>query len=540
MADKTLSKLVSLIAGADSPELRHAAILVSGGVGTAKDKGLVKALLKILLENDAEARPAALAALGQLRVEEALAPVLELVRQGGPELEIAVQAAGQLGQRGIKALSKIMDETTPSLRSRMAAVLAKSGTGGALVATAHALLDVDPKVVDAAARSLAAEVPTFHASQKHALGKFLIDSLKSKDEVSSKAEAAMLRLLGTLHDAGAEDIFWARLATGTPPEVRAAALHGLGQNAPPTSNSRLQTLLACATDGDFQIVAPALMILKKVPVSSKNAKVWLKLLNAPDVAAHRFAVEKLSGLETEEVARGLLRQLTHADRILRDEALQALLGFAKGRQALLDNLLEAPNQEECWDLCRAMDPVAKKFPAGMRSVLFEKAGKYQSQDDRRAAPLWHFLREMDAGWTRDQLDERASALRKKKKYPEAVAFYRLLAHDPACGEDFRFELAATGLKISNHDTAVDARQADPALSQFGRLLQNPSFDLLRHVHQAKWLDGNDLFYLGFHFVEQNHRARDFGKAVLELVAKRLPKSEPGKNAKKKLKSAGAL
>jgi HEAT repeat protein len=540
MADKTLSKLVSLIAGADSPEMRCAAILVSGRVGTAKDKGLVKSLLKILLENDVETRVAALAALGQLRAEEALPSVLELVRQGGPELEAAVQTAGHLGARGIKSLSKIMAETTPSLRSRMAAVLAKSGTGGALVATAHALLDIDPKVVDAAARSLAAEVPTFHASQKHALSKFLIDSLKSKEEVSSKAEAAMLRLLGSLHDPSAEDMFWSRLATGIAPEVRASALHGLGQNDTPTSSPRLQSLVACATDPDFQIVAPALMILKKIPVSAKNSKYWLKLLNAPDVAARRFAVEKLSGLETEEVARGLLQQMKHADRILRDEALQALLGFAKGRQALLDNLLDAPTQEECWDLCSAMDPVAKRFPAGMRSVLFEKAGAYQSHDDRRAAPLWHFLREMDAGWTRDQLEARASALRKKKKYAEAVAFYRLLAHDPACGENIRFELAATGLKISNHDTAVDARQADPALAQFGRLLQNPSFDLLRHVNQAKWLDGNDLFYLGFHFVEQNHRAREFGKAVLELVAKRLPKAEVGKNAQKKLKSAGAL
>jgi hypothetical protein len=67
-------------------------------------------------------------------------------------------------------------------------------------------------------------------------------------------------------------------------------------------------------------------------------------------------------------------------------------------------------------------------------------------------------------------------------------------------------------------------------------LQNASFDLIGHVTKAKWLDAEDLFYVGFHFAEQTHRAQEFGKAVLELVVKRSPKSEVGKQAKRKLKS----
>jgi hypothetical protein len=280
------------------------------------------------------------------------------------------------------------------------------------------------------------------------------------------------------------------------------------------------------------------MILKKVPASTKNAKLWLRLLEAPDVATRRFAVEKLGGVESGDAARGLLGQLAHPDRALRDQARQALLRFAKGRQALLDKLLEAPAAEECWDLARALAPAAKEFSSGLRSRLLEQAMRYHDRDDRRALPLWYFLRETDAGWTRDQIEAKALALRKKKKYAQAVGYYRLLAQDPACAENIRFDLAATGLKVSNHDIAVEARQADPALGQFGRLLQDPSFDLVGRAGQAKWLDVDDLFYLGFHFVEQNHRAREFGKEVLELVVKRSPKSEVGKNARKKLRSAG--
>ena len=43
--------------------------------------------------------------------------------------------------------------------------------------------------------------------------------------------------------------------------------------------------------------------------------------------------------------------------------------------------------------------------------------------------------------------------------------------------------------------------------------------------KAKWLEPEELFYLGFHFAEQTHRAKEFGKEVLELVIKRSPKSE---------------
>src|SRR5205807_8785845 len=121
-----------------------------------------------------------------------------------------------------------------------------------------------------------------------------------------------------------------------------------------------------------------------------------------------------------------------------------------------------------WDLARALAPAAHELARPLRTRLWQKAAHYHDHDDRRAAPLWHFLRDMDSGWTRDQIEARAQALRQKKKYAAAVGYYRLLAQDPACGEATRFELAATGLKISNHDTAVEARQSDPALGQFGR------------------------------------------------------------------------
>ena len=538
MADPTLHKLIELIGTGDgAPLLRQAAIKVSATVGSPRERGLIKALLSILDEGDANLRIGAIEALGQLQVEEALPQFAEIIRHGGAEAEAAAHAASQLGAKGARVLGKIMHEAAPGLRSRLTGVLAKSGAGGALVVTAHALLDADPKVVEAAARSLAMEVPSFTPPQRHALAKFLLEELNNrKAKHSAKTEAALLRVLSVLHEAKAEDVFWARIAQPAPAEARAAALQALGNLRATPNDRRLPKLLACAVDSDFQVVAAALMLLKQAPSDGKHAKHWLRLLEAPDVAARRFAVEKLHGVESKDAAKALAAQANHPDRGLRDDALAALRSFAAGRQALLDKLLATESHDECWTIARALAPSAKELSKALRARVFTEACRHHDADDRRANPLWFLLRGIDHAWTRDQIEAKALALRQKKKYAEALGYFRMLTQDPACGEDIRFELAATGLKLSNHDLSVEARGNEPSLHQFTRLLQDLSFDLMGRVAKSKWLDADDLFYLGFHFAEQTHRAREFGKQVLELVIKRSGKSEIGKQAKRTLKS----
>jgi HEAT repeat protein len=540
MADSTLKKLMELIASKDQADLRRAAILVAGAIGPTKDRTLVKTLLPVLSEADPALRQRAIEALGQLRAEEALPALVALVHQGGTEVEAAVRAAGHLGSRGARAVGKVMAESSPGLRRRIAAALAGGGTESAAVASAHALLDEDPSVVDAAARSLAGQVAAFSTGQRKALAEDLIQALepKRRKALSAASEAAIIRVLAALHDSRAEKVYWDCLDPTRPPGIRATALQALGTLPLPSSEARLQKLFACAAAANFQMVAPALLILKNVPVGRKNVKHWLELLDAPDVAARRLAVEKLRDVATAEVASALAVQLRHTDRALRDDALAALRVSPAGRQALLDLLLEAPTVEEAWSLARAQAPSARELPAAERSRLFAQACRYQDQDDRRAEPFWFLLRETDHDWTRDKIEERALALRKKKDYAGTLAYLRLLTRDPACGEDIRFELAATGLKESNHDMTAQARQNDHALNQFARLLQNVAFDVIGRIGKAKWLDGEDLFYLGFHFAEQTHHAREFGGQVLELLIKRSPRSELAKNARRKLKSEG--
>ncbi len=538
MADTTLHKILELVQGDEQVSLRLAGLRVLGIVGSAKDKATILAIKKCLDDPNVEIRSVSLETLGVLKVEELLPRLQEFVRQGGPELEPAVKAASQLGAKGTKAMAQIMDSAPPGLRLRIANELAKSGTGSGLVVTAHGLLDDNPILVDSAARSLIKEVPTFSTPQRHALAKFLIESLEGKRALSVRAEAAMVRVLGMLHEAKAEDVFWSRVSAPKATEIRVAALQSLGANAAPNTDSRVQKLLACAMESDFQLVAPALVILQKLSVSVKNHKAWLPLLEAPDLATRDFALGKLQGIDRDEIAQALIPSLRHPDRSFREKVLKALLGLAKGRRQVLEQLLASDSADACWMLVRSLLTHANEWSSDDRKLLFQQACRWHDTDDRRAAALWHLLREIDHDATRDQILEKAQALRKKKKFEESLPYYRLLTQDPACGEEVRFEWACTALRSSARDLSSDARRTDPLLHQFTRFVQNPGFDVLTKLSKTKWLEPEDLFYLGFHFSEQTHRLRDFGKDVLELVAKQVPRSDLGKQAKRKLKSEG--
>ncbi len=130
------------------------------------------------------------------------------------------------------------------------------------------------------------------------------------------------------------------------------------------------------------------------------------------------------------------------------------------------------------------------------------------------------------------------AHRKKKAYEQALLYLRLLTRDPACAFATRLELAGCGLKVSPQDLAAQAREDDPALNAFAGLLQHHADELFPALETMKWLDPEDLYYLGFHFVEQDGAGRKFGGQVLGLLVKRAGRTKLAQSARSKLRSAG--
>ena len=388
-------------------------------------------------------------------------------------------------------------------------------------------------------RSLAEQIPTLAAAQRHAWTDQLLELAGDrKTTLSVTTQSAVVRLLAALDDERAGAALWEKVLPPNHAEVRAAALQGVGKWATNPTKDQLKRLFTSAADGDFRIAAPALVILQRLPVADQALPEWLTLLHAPDVAVRRLALEKVGDRDALEIAAALVEQLGHADRGLREAALARLTRLKHGRKALIAALLEAETPDQAWPLARAQAPFAREYPPGWSDEVFSKACEHLEAGDRRADPLLFLLRETDPADLRDRLEGRALVHRKKKAYATALLYLRLLARDPACGFPIRLEMAACGLKESTRDLAADARAGDPCLQTFAQLCQQDEAELVRQVESIKWLEPDELYYLGFHLAEQEGRAKKAGGEILKQVVKRSGKTKLAKAAKSKLGRAG--
>jgi HEAT repeat protein len=539
MADATSKRLWQLLESGNPPAVRCAALLVVGEIGDREPK-LEAVLCGALEDPDASVRTQAIATVGQLQLHQALPALLARVREGGEESVAAAQAAARLGAKATHALQELMGSVAPGLRRRIASALATGDTASAETAAVDVLLDSDPNVVDAASRSLLGRIPTLERNHRRRLADHAIEVLARKmgPPLSATSQAAVVRLLAALEDPRGEPVYWSLLEQPSPPELRAAALQALGTSPAKIARERVRRLVACATDADFRVAAPALMILKGIVPKDGALPDWLPLFDAPDAAPRRFAIEKLADRDRPEIAEALLRQLEHPEGSLRDEALKALTQLKHGPQALVRALKEAESADRSWALARVQAPFVREYRAELRKTLFTHACEYLEKEDRRADAFLFLLREADPRALRDQLADRATALRKKRRYVVALTYLRLLARDPACGEALRQELAACGLKVSDKDVAADARASDPCLHQFAALVHRHALEPIDFVSKARWLDADDLFYLGFHFVEGTGAEKEFGGQILNLLLKRFPRSKVAKDAKNKLRRQG--
>ncbi len=538
MADATTKRILQLLNDDQPREIRLSALRVLAEIATP-DSDVGKSIALIVADADEELRVLAILTAGKFKVQEALPALLARVQEGGEGAEQAAQSAARLGAKAVKALHDLMPKIAPGLRRYIASALGAGGSVSADHAALEFLQDSDPGVVDAAVRGLIAQIPELSPAKRKALTEPLLDLLKAeKGSLTKAAEMAALRLLSALAEPRAEPYFWQRVTARHSLELRVAALQALGKLGKAPGKDHLAALFACAGDRDFRIAAPALMILQHQAANAKTLPHWLALFEGSDVGARRLALEKLAEHDTPEVAAVLTGQMRHPDKSYRDAVLEQLTKRSHGQEMLVEALLAAQNADAAWSLARSQAPFAKSYPAPLQDKLFAQACKHLEGGDRRNEALLFLLREADEKGLQAKLEARGVALRKKKDYDKAVLYLRQVARDPASGFALRFELAGCGLKVSQKELAHEARSNDPCLGQFFHLVQNYEAELSGLIDKAKWLEPEDLFYLGFHFSEREGIYKQFGGKVLASVVKRSPKTKVGQAAKTKLKAMG--
>ena len=190
------------------------------------------------------------------------------------------------------------------------------------------------------------------------------------------------------------------------------------------------------------------------------------------MAPRLLALDKLGDRDTEAVADALLGQLTHPNRNLRERSLTLLAATEHGRAALSRATREAETAEQAWSLVRRR-PRLSRTPRQTGGRIVRASRPLPGSRRPPGRPALIFAARGGPGRPARPSGKRAAHWRKKKHYPAALLYLRLLARDPACGFANRLELACCTLKHSARELGAEDRADRPGPAPVRRPAATP-------------------------------------------------------------------
>jgi hypothetical protein len=241
----------------------------------------------------------------------------------------------------------------------------------------------------------------------------------------------------------------------------------------------------------------------------------------------------MGAFSTPATVRTLVEQLGDPDYRRRDVAANSLRKIPEARAVLIKELLTCDDASKAWSIAELLPSFEGKWRQDTLELLWKRLQAALAADERIQTAFLHVLKQADANYTRDQLAAQGARLVKGKKYKEAVAFLTPLKDFVEIEPENKFQLAVAQLKLHSHTLA--SHRHHPAAELFADLYRNSAYPLFEALRKEKSLDPEEVFSLGFNFIERPGEERTLGKDLLEHIASRFPRNKIGKSAKNKLK-----
>ncbi|MBW2525849.1 MAG: HEAT repeat domain-containing protein [Deltaproteobacteria bacterium] len=537
MAKSPIDRIVAMLSS-DEPEKRVAAAVV---LDELRPKGaqVVRALAQALREGGPVLQRRALDALRNIGAAKAVDDILPLLASRERPVRSAAQdALVSVGPSVVASVEARLPQATPEERRALESVLARVGGKEALSALFAGLETGDAAAAAAAAVAMRERVRGADARQRRSYLSQLERVLAAQDKRKEKSLAvvkAALKMLGYLEDERAvPTLLKYATAKRQPPEVRQEALlalrfsHGSGK----PSAKLINALVAAAVDDDRTLAQTALMTLAGINLPARATEQLDQLLGHPDVERVRFVIEMLSHRQTVDAAELLVHVLSSGGPRRSKLAAHALRDRRDAVPKLADAVIRCDDLERAQLCASVLRPMAAELSPSWRKKLLKVALERLAADERGwKAPL-DVVRKAKPAEAATGLREVYAKL-KRKKSDGATEVLRLLCTSEAATDETRYELAARLLAQSRKDTSPSVRRDDEALELLERLLRN-RFDVVSALQKDRSLDLDALYYVGFHFVEQQHPA---GADLLRHVADRGGRKKIAKMAKNKLAHA---
>ncbi|MGE0141971.1 MAG: HEAT repeat domain-containing protein [Planctomycetota bacterium] len=528
----TLRSLVAILDQDKPAELKIAVAQVLGELAP-QDPSVVRGLAALTTNGqDYLVRPALLA-LGRIANPAAMAVLIGHL--DGRHADLAAHALREIGPTVAAEMEVVFASAPPESRLRMLGILGACKTAKAAAVLEQALLD--PSLARRAADVLANEVLEHldARSQKALLGRLN----KALDgDVSLETRAAALAVLAKLDPAGTRGLLVEHASTGHPTLVRSAAIRALhGIKLTPT---QALGLLALVSEPDAQNIAePAAELLRGFAGwTDKAIPIVRKLLDSPSPNLRRFAIECLRHVSDAEVVKPLLAILHQSNGELATAASEALAHNPSAREPMLRAFLA---EREVHAATRMLTPLARLMhdvdDKALESLVERGTKALIAQDAQGERVLELVVRAAPERGAK-LIVERATKLRRQKKFTEAVALLAFLAHARRLDGEGRFQLAVTKLLIDEaRPRGEDDRAGDATMGHF-TILVREGFPVLTRLCEESALSPEALLRIGQHFTASVSEERRFGLELLQHLAQKFGKRRAGEEAKVTLRAEG--
>jgi len=285
---------------------------------------------------------------------------------------------------------------------------------------------------------------------------------------------------------------------------------------------------------DFSEVARlAIDLLDAHELPDDSRHLLSRLLESPHPDVQKFALRKMGDFSTPATVRTLIEQLGDPDYRKRDVAANSLRKIPEARAALLRELTACDDASKAWSIAELLPSFEGKWRQDVLIALWKRLHAAINAEDRIQTAFLQVLKLADANYSYQQLAGEAARLAKAKKFKEAAAFLAPLKEFSEFKSEDKFRLALAQLKLHAHTLATNRHH--PAVDLLADLHRNSAYPLFEALKKDRALEAEDLFNLGFSFVERHGDERSLGKDLLEYVATKFPRNKVGKNAKNKLK-----
>lgn len=529
-----LDRIVKLLS-ADGLEERMAAAIVLGELGVKSPPvldglmGLVGSDVPVLQQKALEA----LAKLGPKKLGPKLFPWL--LSSDKQVQRAAHQAIAAIGEEIVPAIKARMAEAGPEERRALDAILAELGGKEAFTTLLASLTASDEKAAKAAAMAVRQQVKVADAKQKKAYLSETERFLKQQEKAggSPAAIAAALQILGYLEDEKTiETLVQYASDEKAAPAVRQEAIIAL--RFPLQKKLAVKEVIGALIDAaaaeDRMLAQTALMTLGGLELSASQAKRLEKLLHHPEIERARFVIEQLGRQRGADAGKLLTSVLATGDKKRAELAAAALHDNLDAVPFLTKALLEATDADRAWHIRNVLRPFSKKITGAAKKQILEEAVEGLAQHSPGWEALLGVARDADPAGTAEALRGLVAKLKRAKKQDQVLVVLGILGRSEHATPEDLYALAALELQKSVKDLRPAARQADECLKLIERLV-TLGFDVAGALKKDKGLDLEALYYVGFHFIEDDHA---LGQELLEEVVKKGGRTKLAKMAKNKL------